>query len=517
MEFQFLFSLSFSVICLIFFFKLVFQSQNPNTKSLPGPLKLPLIGNLHNMIGSQPHHVLKEIARKHGPLIKLQLGEISTVVISSSELAKEVMKTHDLAFADRPEFLAFKVLYEKTGMPIVSAPIGDYWRQMRKLCALELLSNKRVKSFAHIRKDETLNLIESIRSASATSNSQPINLSKMMVSFTSTVTFRAAFGSRFEQQDEFVSLDKEICKLAGGFSLVEVFPSLNFIHFFSGMEAKILKLHDKADKILDNLINRRRESMKLEKITATAASGEENLVDVLLRLQETSSLGFPITTKNIKSIIWNIFSGGTESAATTTVWAMSELMRNPGVMKKAQAEVREALKGKKTISEADIHELNYLKMIIKETLRLHPPNPLLVPRQTREACEIKGYEIPVKTRVVVNAWAIGRDFKYWNEAENFVPERFNGNGGNNSIDFKGNDFEFIPFGAGRRMCPGIAFGLANIGLPLAQLLYNFEWELPGGIASQDLDMSEAFGAIVSRKNDLCLLATPVSPDNDHQL
>lgn len=257
------------------------------------------------MIGSQPHHVLKEIARKHGPLIKLQLGEISMVVISSAELAKEVMKTHDLAFADRPEFLAFKVLYEKTGMPIVSAPIGDYWRQMRKLCALELLSNKRVKSFAHIREDETLNLIESIRSASATSNSQPINLSKMMVSFTSTVTFRAAFGSRFGQQDEFVSLDKEICKLAGGFSLVEVFPSLKFIHFFSGMEAKILKLHGKADKILDNLINQRRESMKLEKITATAsASGEENLVDVLLRLQETSSLGFPITTKNIKSIIW---------------------------------------------------------------------------------------------------------------------------------------------------------------------------------------------------------------------
>lgn len=137
------------------------------------------------------------------------------------------------------------------------------------------------------------------------------------------------------------------------------------------------------------------------------------------------------------------------------------------MMKKAQAEVREALKGNKNISEADIQELNYLKMIIKETLRLHPPNPLLVPRQTREACEIKGYEIPVKTRVVVNAWAIGRDFKYWNEAENFVPERFNGNGGNNSIDFKGNDFEFIPFGAGRRMCPGIAFGLANIELPLA--------------------------------------------------
>ncbi|GAY66411.1 hypothetical protein CUMW_248540 [Citrus unshiu] len=429
MELQFLFSLSFSVICLIFFFKLVFQSQNPNTKSLPGPLKLPLIGNLHNMIGSQPHHVLKEIARKHGPIIKLQLGEISMVVISSAELAKEVMKTHDLAFADRPEFLAFKVLYEKTGMPIVSAPIGDYWRQMRKLCALELLSNKRVKSFAHIREDETLNLIESIRSASATSNSQPINLSKMMVSFTSTVTFRAAFGSRFEQQDEFVSLDKEICKLAGGFSLVEVFPSLKFIHFFSGMEAKILKLHGKADKILDNLINQRRESMKLEKITATAsASGEENLVDVLLRLQETSSLGFPITTKNIKSIIWNIFSGGTESAATTTVWVMPELMRNPGVMKKAQAEVREALKGNKNISEADIQELNYLKMII---FYLH---------------------------------------------FNLLCEMYKMN-----------------------------------------LLYNFEWELPGGIASQDLDMSEAFGAIVSRKNDLCLLATPVSPDNDHQL
>ncbi|KAJ4718505.1 Cytochrome P450 [Melia azedarach] len=500
MELQFL--LTLFTFLLFFFLKQVLKSRNPVQKSIPGPWKLPLIGNVHNLIGLLPHHALRELAKKYGPLMQLQMGEISMIVISSPEMAKEVMKTHDLTFAQRPEFLAFKILYEKTGMPIALAPYGEYWRQMRKLCLLELLSNKRVQSFSHIREDEIVNVIQSIRS----SGSSPVNLSTMLSSFTSTVTCRAAFGNRFEKQDVFVSLNEQIVKLSGGFAFSEAFPSLSFIHVITGMKAKIVKVHAEADKILENIINEHRESrigMKLEN------SGEENLLDVLLRVQETGSLGFQITTKNIKAIIWNIFAGGTDSSSTTIEWTMSELMKNPRVMEKAQAEVREKFKGKKTISEADIQGLNYLKLIVKETLRLHPPNPLLVPRESREACEINGYEIPVKTKLLVNAWAIGRDPKHWKEPESFIPERFN----DNSIDFKGNDFEYIPFGAGRRICPGMAFGLANIELPLAQLLYNFNWEIPGGIAPQDMDMSEAFGAIVSRKNDLCLIATPYSPDH----
>ncbi|KAF6150500.1 hypothetical protein GIB67_030301 [Kingdonia uniflora] len=146
---------------------------------------------------------------------------------------------------------------------------------------------------------------------------------------------------------------------------------------------------------------------------------------------------------------------------------MSELMKNPREMEKAQAEVRVVFMGKVDIDEADFHKLTYLKLVIKETLRLHHPAPLLISRECRERCEIDRYEIPTKTKVIVNAWAIGRDLEHWKESENFKPERFDGG----DIDYKRTNFEFITFGAGRRMCPGILFGIANVELPLGQLLY----------------------------------------------
>ena len=169
----------------------------------------------------------------------------------------------------------------------------------------------------------------------------------------------------------------------------------------------------------------------------------------------------------------DIFTGGTETSSTTVEWAMSEMIRNPNVMATAQNEIRKAFMGMKTIEETDVEKLPYLKLVIKETLRLHPPIPLLVPRECREECEIDGYVIPIKTRVMVNAWAIGRDPKYWDDAESFKPERFE----NHPVDFTGNNFEYLLFGARRRICLGISFGLANVELPLALLLYCFDWPL----------------------------------------
>lgn len=173
-------------------------------------------------------------------------------------------------------------------------------------------------------------------------------------------------------------------------------------------------------------------------------------------------------------------------------------------MEKAQAEVRQMFDGKGYVDESGIHELKFLKSVVKETLRLHPSVPLLLPRECREGCKIDGYEIPVKTKIIINAWAIGRDPKYWSEAERFLPERFL----DSSIDYKGNNFEYIPFGAGRRICPGILFAIHNIELPLANMLYHFDWQLPGGMKQEDLDMTEAFGSTVRRKQDLCLIPIP---------
>ncbi|RDX89563.1 Cytochrome P450 71D10, partial [Mucuna pruriens] len=201
---------------------------------------------------------------------------------------------------------------------------------------------------------------------------------------------------------------------------------------------------------------------------------------------------------------FDIFIGGGETSSATVEWGMSEMIRNPRVMKAAQAEVRKVFDSKGYVDESELHQLVYLKSIIKETLRLHPPTPLLIPRVSRERCQINGYEIPAKIRVIVNAWAIGRNPKYWDDAESFKPERFL----NSSIDFRGTNFEFIPFGAGRRICPGITFATPNIELPLAQLLYHFDWKLPNKMKNEEVDMTEAYGITLRRQNDLCLIPIP---------
>lgn len=185
---------------------------------------------------------------------------------------------------------------------------------------------------------------------------------------------------------------------------------------------------------------------------------------------------------------------------------MTELLKNPKLMEEAQAEVRQVFNRKGTVDETGIHELKFLKSVIKETLRLHPPLSL-IPRECRTSCEIYAYNIPAKTKVLINAWAIGRDPKYWVQAERFRPERFL----NSSIDYKGMDFEYLPFGSGRRMCPGISMALANVELPLAQLLYHFDWKLPSGLKPEDLDMTEAFGLTISKKEKLYLIPIPYHP------
>lgn len=203
----------------------------------------------------------------------------------------------------------------------------------------------------------------------------------------------------------------------------------------------------------------------------------------------------------------DIFIGGGETSSSVVEWGMSELIRNPRVMEEAQAEVRRVYDSKGYVDETELHQLIYLKSIIKETMRLHPPVPLLVPRVSRERCQINGYEIPSKTRIIINAWAIGRNPKYWGETESFKPERFL----NSSIDFRGTDFEFIPFGAGRRICPGITFAIPNIELPLAQLLYHFDWKLPNKMNIEELDMKESNGITLRRENDLCLIPIARQP------
>ncbi|XP_058772763.1 cytochrome P450 71D8-like [Vicia villosa] len=485
---------------LLFLFHLLSKYFNPKSNKLPpGPKKFPFIGNLHQLALSKklPHHALRDLAHKYGPLMHLQLGEISTIIVSSPKLAKEVMKTHDVVFANRPKLLSPEIMVYGS-KDIVFSPYGDFWRQMRKICVLELLSAKRVQSFSYIREDESIKLIQSIQS----STNSTINLTSRIFTMVSNVIARATFGDKSKDQDEFVELVKKVVELSSGLDIDDLFPSIKPLHMLTGMRSKLEKFHKRVDTIIGNIVRQHQEKRSKGKEDNTIEVEKENLVDVLLRVQQSGDLDVEITTNNIKAVIWDVFVAGTDTTATIIIWTMSELMKNPGARKKVQTELREAFKGKKTIHESDLQDLSYLKLVMKETLRLHPPSPLLVPRESSELTIIDGYEIPKNTKVIINAWAVARDPEYWNDAEMFIPERFD----DSDVDFKGNNFEFIPFGAGRRICPGMSFGLASVMLPLALLLYHFNWELPNEMKHEDLDMTEHFGLAVGRKSELYLIS-----------
>ncbi|KAJ4725250.1 Cytochrome P450 [Melia azedarach] len=504
MELGFLFSAILLALlpCAFTLLKLGKRSNNNNRASNlpPGPWKLPLIGNLHNLVGSLPHRGLRDLADEHGPLMHLQLGQIPTVVVSSPEFAKEVMKTHDVIFASRPQTLPTKIMsYDFTD--IIFSPYGDYWRQLRKICVSELLSTKRVQSFRSVREGEVSNLINWISSKGGS----VINLTDKVYALMYGITSRAAFRNKSRDQEAFVSVIEETTKVAAGFNIADLFPSIGLLQSITGVRSHVERLHQEADRILENIIGehkKRNETLKNGK-----SEEDEDLVDVLLRIQEHGDLELPLSTDNIKAVIFDIFGAGSETSATTVDWAMSEMMRNPRVLEKAQAEVREIFNRKGKVDETSIDEMKFLKLVIKETLRLHPPAPLLIPRECGERCEINGFEIPVKARVIVNAWAIGRNPKYWTDPESFVPERFI----DHSVDYKGTNFEYIPFGSGRRICPGMSFGLASVEVPLAMLLYHFDWRLPNGTDHKDLDMSEAFGVTVRRRQDLSIIPIPYHP------
>ncbi|KAG7946068.1 hypothetical protein I3843_14G019800 [Carya illinoinensis] len=263
-----------------------------------------------------------------------------------------------------------------------------------------------------------------------------------------------------------ISLVREILLMSGGFDLPDLFPSLKFLGFLTGMKSTLEKMHRKTDRILEDIIKQ-----KMERSTNSSSAGydesadHEDLVDVLLKLHEKGGLDFDITRDHIKAMTLDIVNAGSETSASTIEWAMSELVKNPRVMEKAQAEVRRVLEGRRNINETDIQQLDYLRAVVKETLRLHPPGAL-TPRESREKCKISGYEIPSNTKVLINIWAMGRDPKYWIDANYFRPERFY----DSSIDFKGTNFEYIPFGSCRRICPGISFALATVELALSHLL-----------------------------------------------
>lgn len=436
----------------------------------------------------------------------VRLGGVPTVVVSSPGAAREVLKTHDLNCCSRPRLLGTgRLSYDYLDIAFVE--YGDYWRELRKLCVQELFSAKQAQSFRHVREEEVGSMIESI--ARSAESGTPVNMSEKFMALTADITCRGAFGKAFQgtESDDgsLLHMIHEAMAMLGSFSASDFFPRFGgIVDKFTGLHSRLEKSFRNLDVFYQKVIDEHRNANK--------SNEEEDIVDLLLKMErdQTELAAVRLREDNIKAILMDIFLAGVDTGALVMDWTMAELARNPRVMLKAREEIRSCVGNQKRVVEDDLHGLKYLKLVLKEAMRLHPPSVLLIPRETMGHFKLFGYDVEPKTRVQVNVWGIGRDPSLWESPEEFVPERFE----DSPIDYKGNHFELLTFGAGRRGCPGISTGMAVVELALANVLHSFDWELPKGMTEKDISMEEGAGLTVFKKVPLILLPVKPSPETD---
>ncbi|GLJ31806.1 hypothetical protein SUGI_0639730 [Cryptomeria japonica] len=457
----------------------------------PGPRPWPVVGNLH-LLGNLPHQALTTLARKYGSIMFLRLGSVPTVVVSSPAMAKEFLKTHDLVFATRPNCAVGKyICYDRKD--VAYGPYGGYWRHMRKLMTVELLTVKRIDSFRFVREEEVSAMIASIWQESR-QGAQCVNVKKRLSSLTQNITCRMFASKAYSDNDlrgghGFKQMVEEMFAVAGAFCVGDFVPYLDWLDF-QGIRRRMQAVHKIFDGFAENVIDEH-----IRRRMGKGKSKEEDriidMVDVMLDMTETD--GQTISRVNIKAIILNMLTAGIETSSTTVEWAMSELLRNPSTLAQAQREMESRVGKDSRVKESDVRNFDYLRFVVKETFRLHPPFPLLIPHESMEGCSVGGYFFPPETRLFVNVWAMGRDENVWKDAQLFKPERFMGS----NKDVRGQDFDLLPFGTGRRGCPAISMGVSVVELALAQLLHCFDWTVEG-----EVDVEEEFGLTVPRKNPL---------------
>ncbi|PIA57123.1 hypothetical protein AQUCO_00600094v1 [Aquilegia coerulea] len=453
-----LFMLLLFFILPLSFFLGVFVRRRRKLPFPPGPNGLPVIGNM-GMADQLTHRGLAQLSKQYGGILHLRLGLLHMVVVSKPEVAREVLQVQDNIFSNRPATYAIRYLtYDRADMAF--AHYGPFWRQMRKLCVMKLFSRKRAESWASVQ-DEVESTVRMV----------------------------------------------EFSKLFGAFNIADFFPGLSWVDP-QGLNARLTKARQSLDRFIDKIIDDH-----LTKKKKTSDQDDTDMVDDLLAFYKEEAkesklkdphISINLTRENIKAIIMDVMFGGTETVASAIEWAMSELLKSPEDLKKVQQELNMVVGLDRRVQESDLDKLTYLKCVLKETLRLHPPIPLLL-HETSEDAEVAGYYIPARSRVVINAWAIGRDKNAWDEPEVFKPARFLNKG---APDFKGNNFEFIPFGSGRRSCPGMQLGLYALELAVVHLLHCFSWELPDGMKPDELDMNDVFGLTAPRAIRLTAVPRP---------
>ncbi|KFK33557.1 hypothetical protein AALP_AA5G029100 [Arabis alpina] len=489
-----------SLLCLflITFVSLIFVCKKIKRSKWnlpPSPPKFPVIGNLHQ-IGELPHRSLQRLAERTGDVMLLYLGSVPVTVISSKEAAEEVLRTHDLDCCSRPELFGSRLI-SRGFKDIGFTPYGEAWKERRKFLVRELFCLKKVQSHRYVREEECNLLVKKLSESAA--DGSPVDLSKTLFWLTASIMFRVGFGQSF-QESKFIDKDKvdelvfEAETAQASFLCSDFFPFAGLgwlVDRLSGQHKRLNDVFFKLDALFQGVID--------DHLSPGRPEEHKDIVDLMLDVmhKQGNDDSLKLSIDHIKGFLTNIFIAGIDTGAITMIWVMTELAKNPEVMKKLQGEIRDRLgNNKERITEEDVEKVPYLNLVIKETFRLHLVVPLLLPRETMSHIKVQGYDIPPKRRILVNAWAIARDPKLWKNPEEFNPERFI----DSHVDYRGQHYELLAFGTGRRICPGMAMGMANVELGLLNLLYFFDWKLPDGMTHEDINTEEAGTLTVVKKS-----------------
>ncbi|KAF3965641.1 hypothetical protein CMV_010185 [Castanea mollissima] len=469
--------LSLTLLSFLVAFKLILKTRTTRPKHLPpSPPFLPIIGHLH-IIKKPLHRTFHALSQKYGHIFSLKFGSQLVVIVSSLSAVEECFTKNDIVLANRPPFLLGKHL-EYNNTTLAQSPYGDHWRNLRRISTLEIFSNNRLNNFLGIRRDEINHLLQNL-SRNSGHDFAKVELKSMLLEMTFNNIMRMVAGKRFykygedvkdeEEARQFRRIIKELIGFGGASNPAEFVPILRWMDY-GGLEKKLKSLSKRMDEFLQALIDEQRRKEE-----------EGNtMIDHMLSLQKSQPEYY--TDQIIKGLILVLLLPGTDTLAVTLEWAMTNLLNHPHILKKVGDEIDSQIGEEKLIDESDVSKLHYLQSIISETLRLYPAAPLLVPHMSSADCTIGGYDVPSGTMLLVNAWAIHRDPTMWDDATSFKPERFENS--------ESEGHKLMPFGIGRRTCPGAGLAQRTMSLTLGSLIQSFEWER---ITTEEIDINEGSG------------------------
>ncbi|XP_022940482.1 cytochrome P450 CYP82D47-like isoform X3 [Cucurbita moschata] len=498
-----------AIFALLFFLYALFTIFSAHRKRLPPQPRgaWPVIGHLPLLSGKEPHHTaLGKLADVYGPIFMLRLGAHRTLIVSGWEVARECLTVNDKAFASRPKFAAAQLLGYDYAMFALS-PYGSHWSHLRKIATLELLANHRLEKLQHIPRSEVQISIEKLHQFCKSNNGGNKALMEMETWFGEmalNTIFRMVVGKRFTTAFEGSGGAEYRHALEDFFNLFTAFVPSDLFAFlkwfdFGGHKKAMKKTAKVLDKMLDKWLAEHRERRNSGEVTPE----EQDFMHVMLSFIDNEEFpGYDADTV-IKSTCLAMILGGFHTNTTDMIWALSLLLNRDEAYEKLQKELDEHVGRDRAVSESDVKNLIYLQAVVKETLRMYPAGPLSVPRESIEDCTVAGYHIPAKTRLWVNLYKLQRDPNVWENPNEFYPERFLTTQKN--FDVKGRNPQLIPFGGGRRICPGATFSLQLLHLSLARLLHEFEIGRP---SEERLDMEEIAALNVTKKIPLQVVLAP---------